>query len=388
MTSMHDAYRRELDDLSFSDEAKARMAAHLAATADGSETGKVLRMPEHTAAASAPEREARCSRALPRLHARSILARAAIVGGLGLALACGGTLAYAEGNPLVALGYAYDLFTGTPANTEVVQRVGMPIGASATSDGVRVTVEAIYGDRYNYEVVYKIEREDGKAFEGIHTLKGGLLDAMIDDGGSLSIDGIMSAHGGSYFYDADPTDNAIQFVQQLSVATDDTGSIIGRTARAHLSGLSVVPTDGNKAQLSSGTWDFKFKINYADESRELDEFTSKKLALGSNAVRMSMVNVSPLGLTVRYDVDDTVEPSGKGGKLSDADEVELASVSGLPMSVTFTDGSVCDLSGTGYTSHGNGDGTTTVQKGGMFDRIVSMDDIASVTIAGETVNLR
>ena len=48
---------------------------------------------------------------------------------------------------------------------------------------------------------------------------------------SIYVDGAMSGGGGAYFYDADPTDNVIQYVETMAVSTWDGSSIVGRTAR-------------------------------------------------------------------------------------------------------------------------------------------------------------
>ena len=64
-----------------------------------------------------------------------------------------------------ALGSAGDafagLFGGGPAETEIIDRIGYPIGASATSNGVTITADAIMGDTYSYAIVYSIRRDDG-----------------------------------------------------------------------------------------------------------------------------------------------------------------------------------------------------------------------------------
>lgn len=41
------------------------------------------------------------------------------------------------------------LFGGGPAETEIIDRIGCPIGASATSNGVTITADAIMGDTHS-----------------------------------------------------------------------------------------------------------------------------------------------------------------------------------------------------------------------------------------------
>ena len=54
------------------------------------------------------------------------------------------------------------VFGGAPAQTEIMDRMGVPIGASDTSGGVTITADAIIGDTYSYAVVYSIARDDGQ----------------------------------------------------------------------------------------------------------------------------------------------------------------------------------------------------------------------------------
>ena len=53
------------------------------------------------------------------------------------------------------------IFGDSPAQTEILDRMGVPIGASDTADGVTITADAIIGDTYSYAVVYSIARDDG-----------------------------------------------------------------------------------------------------------------------------------------------------------------------------------------------------------------------------------
>lgn len=45
---------------------------------------------------------------------------------------------------------------GAPAQTEILDWMGVPVGASDTHNGVTITADAIIGDAYSYAVVYSI----------------------------------------------------------------------------------------------------------------------------------------------------------------------------------------------------------------------------------------
>ena len=62
------------------------------------------------------------------------------------------------------------MFGGGPAETEIIDRIGYPIGASATSNGVTITADAIMGDTYSYAIVYSIRQDDGSPWSATETL--------------------------------------------------------------------------------------------------------------------------------------------------------------------------------------------------------------------------
>ena len=106
------------------------------------------------------------------------------------------------------------LFGGAAAQTEVIDKIGRPIGASDTDNGITITAEAIMGDQYNAVIVYTLTRDDGERFlpEGkglneTYLMMGGYGGASWVRGGT---------HGGSWFVDEDPEDNQIQLVETAS----------------------------------------------------------------------------------------------------------------------------------------------------------------------------
>ena len=54
-----------------------------------------------------------------------------------------------------------EVFGGSAAQTEIIDKIGYPVGASDTDNGVTVTADAVMGDAYNAVIVYTISRDDG-----------------------------------------------------------------------------------------------------------------------------------------------------------------------------------------------------------------------------------
>lgn len=393
MSTWADEYVEEMNELRFSDEEKWRIAERLksslaAAGADvipfegvadvtgvadaeaaAGEQGEQPDRAEKTDETHAKPERASAPAARPRRWRRR-LAVARIAASVLLALAVAGVsaYAYASGALGVGIGVIGDIFTGAPVSTEVYSSVGYPIGASQTCDGVTVTAEAVLGDTSNYTVVFSIRREDGERFEGISENEGGTLNLLFTNGGTFYVDGIRSSGGKSFFFEDDGDDTTIYYVYQGSVETSDDESIIGRTARVELSDLRLTDESGAPAKLlASGTWTFKFKMNYGDESRELEEAQGVEVTYDGVSVTIGCLRVSPLGLTLDLTTDD-----------------DVLDVRDLPLAVTFSDGTTLRLDGTTFVGSEWTWGTTKVRLSGFFDRITSVDDIVSVTV-GTTV---
>ena len=105
------------------------------------------------------------------------------------------------------------LFGGSVAQTEVIDKIGHPIGASDSCKGITITADAIMGDEYNAVIVYTISRDDGERFfpEG-ENLDSRML-VMGGFGGASWARG--GAYGGAWFVDEDPDDDRIQYVETV-----------------------------------------------------------------------------------------------------------------------------------------------------------------------------
>ena len=123
-------YQQALDGLCYTPEQKARLAARAAE------------------AARQPIRKAR----------RPFGKIAVLAACLAVVLAVG---AGASGVLKSAAESFGAIFGSGAAQTEVIDKIGHPIGASDTDNGVTVTADAIIGDAYNAAIIYTIRRDDG-----------------------------------------------------------------------------------------------------------------------------------------------------------------------------------------------------------------------------------
>ena len=375
MTSPLDSYTASMGDLHFSDEAKARMTEGLRAAADAKSAKKNARSEAPAEVLTMPARP-------PKRRTRRW---ARVAAGLALALVLGGgaTVAVAAGvlpNPADVLS---DVFGAAPAQTELLNDVGRPIGASVTSNGVTVTAEAVAGDRFNYAVAYSIEFDDPSVLEGVTPNEDGTLTYAGD--AFLRIDGWASDGGLVRLYDADPTDNTLQLVQVMGVKTQDSKSIVGRTARFSMSRLEIYAADGEFVTLASGDWNLKFEMNYADTTVELP--AGQSTTWQGAGVTIDAVAVSSLGVTVDYTIDRETTDLALPGQVNDEALAEQAAAIGLPVAVTFADGTTFDATNANTTAVKGGDGTSAVTKTVTYDRIVPAGDIVSVTVGDVEIPL-
>ena len=92
---------------------------------------------------------ARRRKTIPMRRILSVAAAAALVAALGVGAGASGVLRSA-GDVFAGV------FGGTPAQTEIIDRIGYPIGASASADGITITADAIVGDTYSYAIIYTV----------------------------------------------------------------------------------------------------------------------------------------------------------------------------------------------------------------------------------------
>ena len=231
--------------------------------------------------------------------------------------------------------------------------------------------------------VFRVERNTGYTVMSNHHLRNkelslkakGLLSQML----SLPEDwdyrrntalSVCGADCNAWFFDEDPADNAVQFVQLL---TADTPLEPG-TATARLTDLKQGIGE-DAALLAEGNWELRFDFAFEDSSLELPG--GQRFTVDGKTAVLNSVSISPLSLRIDYTVDTPVQP---GDNTSGALDRYLHP---QEMFLTLTDGSRIDLTGFGGGVQPEGD-TARCEISSVFDRILPLDTIESITI-GEAV---
>ena len=366
-----DEYRTSLDEMHFSSDAKARMSARLAEAARKEGTrGTII----------AHDAISRRRRRLPF---------AAVAAGIAIALSVGG-IAYATGALVSVQDFASQLFGGSNAQVEIVDRVGRPVGVAQSSNGVTISADAIIGDRTNVAVIFSISKDDGTPFEGVEPTADGFVNmlAMDDIDVSLPPLAFSGATGGAYFYDADPADNSIQLVETLSydVEGNEDFSLVGRTMTAQFSSIRCFDGANEPQVIAEGSWKLRFPLAYEDTSVELP--AGQAFDLDGSAATIDALTISPIALHVAYTADEHVEwvdaPSGREPEENSRLTNHLLT---LDISLVMADGTTIDMTDLGGGAiYPDGD-VAHMDKNVLFDSIVDVDEVVAVTINDVTIDL-
>jgi len=342
-------YRNALNKLRFSEGEKEQMIKNLLKSNDV----KTVVFPKR--------------RKLPRLAAIGLAA--ALVFSMG----AGATVVYRK--------LASESFFGVfgAAHTEIVDHIGRPVGASCTDNGVTVTADAIIGDKYHYAVTYSIEKTDGTPFDTSRTVGENILPYGFSEDFS-SVGAWGGGHGNSWFYDADPSDNAIQYVSMMESDQD----IVGSTYKADFRELMYFNEEGRRQTLVKGHWKLKFALNFEDASINLP--AGQTISMQGTTAVIDAITLSPVAVRVDYTADS--EPqwdhNGESGRMSEHDAAESDKYLGVKIALRLKNGTEKDFSGAGGGIKPE-NGKSICQKGEMFNEIIPLEEVESVIVGDVTI---
>lgn len=244
------------------------------------------------------------------------------------------------------------LFGG--AQTEIVDKIGVPIGASASVNGYTLTMDAIIGDRYSVMVAYTLSRDDGQPIpENI-------------DFRSRGFSG--SGYSTKIIINEDDPSNA-----QFHLRWRRNDPIIGRIVTATFTDL-IIDDGENDVIHAEGTWEIKYTLRYPDSTEELPVKPFEIVDDGGRRFKVEGIMLSPLGIHL-----DLIffAPDYEGGVFKD-----------FTMSLVMTDGTEMLLNdGGGGGSWKEGDKKADVDYYAEFDVPIPRDDIKEIIICDVTYEL-
>lgn len=371
MTTNSNDYRHALEHISFTDNAKQHMANSIAQSVASSDA----------ATAQSNFNGTRRKPRIARHPVRTVARIAAVTAVLAIVIGGAGT-AMATGVLPLPSDMLSDIFDGPASQTEIIDRIGRPVGASCSNNGVTVTADAIMGDKDMVTIAYTLTFDDPAALKKLSEPgENGTIAGSVD--GNVYVDGEHGGQGQSWLIDKNPNDSSIQYFAQLSV---ESPGLMGRTVRTHINSL-VVPRAGKELpeykKILTGPWDLKFQLNYEDTSVTIP--APKSVNFNGTKATIQEATVSCVGVSVRYNIDRSIEHDNNSGNMSQNMEESMDAVGNIPLIVTFKDGHVEDAtSHSGYFANKLDNGTTDVHKTWPFSQVCDTDKIASVQI-GDTV---
>ena len=371
MTTNSNDYRHALEHISFTDNAKQHMANSIAQSVASSDA----------ATAQSNFNGTRRKPRIARHPVRTVARIAAVTAVLAIVIGGAGT-AMATGVLPLPSDMLSDIFDGPASQTEIIDRIGRPVGASCSNNGVTVTADAIMGDKDMVPIAYTLTFDDPAALKKLSEPgENGTIAGSVD--GNVYVDGEHGGQGQSWLIDKNPNDSSIQYFAQFSV---ESPGLMGRTVRTHINSL-VVPRAGKELpeykKILTGPWDLKFQLNYEDTSVTIP--APKSVNFNGTKATIQEATVSCVGVSVRYNIDRSIEHDNNSGKMSQNMEESMDAVGNIPLIVTFKDGHVEDAtSHSGYFANKLDNGTTDVHKTWPFSQVCDTDKIASVQI-GDTV---
>lgn len=302
---------------------------------------------------------------------------------VGLAVAAAAAcLTIGAGAAEITTGAVSDFFAplfGT-AHTEIIDSIGYPVGVSDSSGGVTITADAIIGDTNNVCVLFTLTKDDGSAWENIPDSGYLSFEDSSLDFNLLEADGFSSAHGGSWFIDETPGDNVLQYVEQRTVD----GSIQRCGAKETMKNLCVWNDETETMEtVAKGKWTLRFDLDFEDTTQA---FPSGQMVefLGEPAT-VTDITFSPIAFRIDLEQARTEYPLQDSYKYLDG---KTEALDAMQVLLELKDGREIDL---GYWAGGSitpGDDKTIFTKSSIFDEVIPVEDMVSVTVCGTEIPLR
>ncbi len=187
-------------------------------------------------------------------------------------------------------GYISNLFAPLYgyAQTDIVNKIGQPIGASTTVGDYVLTAEAVIGDKYNLAIVYSLTKQNGEVLE--------------DDLAFSTYSNSLHRNGGASYSRVFSEDKTKLSIIEKWTGTDDL--MWNRKASISFSDLVVKdPTDGTLLRtVQEGTWDLQFTLRYEDTSKKVEIEPFSVVDTDGISYQIETILISPVGIHIDMNV--------------------------------------------------------------------------------------
>lgn len=249
------------------------------------------------------------------------------------------------------------------AQTELVDKIGVPIGAETVVGDYKISADAIIGDKYNFAIVYSLTRTDGQQLEEGLCFENYNNSYRYGSGGgvlshTLSDDGMT-----------------LQIVDQWT----SRNMFLNRNTKVSFKNLRrYSELDQEYYPVQEGCWELQFVVRYEDTSKKIP---IKPITVSDESGDQYTINnivISPVGIHF-----DMTAPNNYS-----ADEVVPPPYSDFTLSIVLNDDTVIPIEDRNMGSHGNQyDKILKADYGALFDVPISLDSIKALIICDTILSL-
>ena len=247
------------------------------------------------------------------------------------------------------------------AQTEIVDKIGVPIGAEAIVGDYKVTADAVIGDKYNFAIVYSLSRSDGQPLEeGLYFES--YSNSFRSDSGAGVLRHTLSEDGLS-----------------LKIVDEWTSRLmfLDRNVKVQFSNLVKYQGEGqNNEIVLKGNWNLEFVIRYEDATQEIpiEPFTVKDASGDQYEIRK--IEISPVGIHF-----DMTAPNNYN-----EEEVVPPPYQDFTLAIELSDGTIIRIEDQSMGSHGDlNSNTLEADYGALFELPIALEDIAALIICDVTL---
>lgn len=301
-----------------------------------------------------------------------------------------------------AAGYAkpiseifQSIFHSDEQDKDLVNSMGDMIGSTQLHDGVKITQEAVIADGEVYAFVFDIEKEDGTAFDfakemfkETNTPSMWLRFDSTEEHTSLS-EGTAECDSSFRFYDDDPADACIQLIIICQLRRTRKDDLF--TQRFTNLELYDVKKDASSV-IAKGTWEFTTQLNLEDMSRVV--FENQNATIGTLSATEGTCVISP----IKYSMEFTISREEYMKNYKKKDDAQAVpgtyslseDIRKQGIYLNLKDGEKINISKQASTGLRLDDekekGTLSIHD--IFDRIVPIENIESISIGNQTFEMQ
>ena len=244
------------------------------------------------------------------------------------------------------------LFGG--AQTEIVDEIGVPIGASTSVNGYTLAVDAIIGDQYSVMIAYTLTRDDGQPIPEN-------IDFETRE---------IRASGYSTRIEIDEENPSVAHFHERWSRNEP---LFGRIVTPSFSNLVTNKGKENEALIAEGTWEITFTIRYPDTSEKIPVRNLDVYDENGKRYRVKEIILSYMGVHMEVVEYDPVFAE--------------ASYISFQAALLLKDGTEVPLEGGGGGRMTEGDKTRKFSYYGDFEIPIPREDIQAIIICGTTYEL-